>query len=74
MAGRDAIPALIEATGVLPSTAAQMREVGTYLNTVASGASSLFMGGADMPELLGETMKLAKQVGKGAAAPAPTPE
>ena len=71
--GKLAIPALIEATGVQPSTAKEMREVERHLDVVHNSASSLLVGGIDLPLILDSALKKAKQVGKGAGAPMPPP-
>ncbi len=78
MAGRDAIPALIEATGVPASTAGQMRAVEKYLISASTAAHSMAAGGGDVPYYLEGALKEAEKVTTGGApapapAPAPTP-
>ena len=73
MAGRDAIPPLIEATGVPRPTAERMRQVEERLNRVASMTASLLVSGIDVPDYLDFAMEKAKMVETGGA-PAPMPK
>ena len=71
---KDAIPPLIEATGVHPSTAKEMRRVERELHDVSMAAGTMMMRGKrGVPEALAETLTAAYLVGIGEA-PAPTPE